>query len=190
MTNKIKFHLVCLVMGFFTFNVAKAQDDAPTKGRYYNKNKINFLSGGNNYKDYKGISLSTVHGIHLSERFASGIGIGLSGGQKYDSTIIPVFLNGTLSLTETRKLYLTGDLGYSFATEKVVKGGLIGDISLGWKFMVGKLAIAPEVGYRYDGYKVRGFELVVLDGFYVIRTSNSYMPRHINSFSTGLSIFF
>jgi len=177
-------------MGLFTFNVAKAQYQTPTKGDYYNKNKINILSGGNNYKDHMGINLSTVHGIHLSERFASGIGIGLSGGQKYDSTIIPVFLNGTLSLIETRKLYLTGDLGYSFATEKGIKGGVIGDVSIGWKFRVGKLAIAPEVGYRYDGYKVRGLEIVEFDGFYVIRASNSYVSEHINSFSTGLSIFF
>ncbi len=179
-----------LILGIFGLNTAKAQDKAPTKGSYFNKNKLNFLSGGNNYENYKGVNLSTIHGIHISDHFATGIGIGVTGGQKYDSTIIPIFLNGTLSVAQMRKLYLSGDLGYSIATEKGVKGGLLGEISVGWKFRIGKIAIAPEIGYRYDGYKVRGLEVVALDGYTIIRTSDSYFSQHINSFSTGLSVFF
>lgn len=87
-------------------------------------------------------------------------------------------------------MYLSGDLGYSFAIEKIVKGGLLGEISLGRKFRIGKFAIAPEIGYRFDRYKGRGIEMVESDGNYIIRVSNSHVSKHINPFSTGLSVFF
>lgn len=191
MTNKIKGILVyLLVLGIFGLNTAKAQNEPPTRGDYYNKNKINFLTGGNNYENDKGINLSTIHGIHLSETFASGIGIGITGGNKYSSTIVPVFVNGTLSLTDTRKLYLSGDVGYSFATEKAIKGGILGELSVGWKFNIGKFAFAPEVGYRYDGYKSKALELLELNDEYVWRITDNYFSHHINSFSAGISFFF
>ena len=188
--NKINLSTYFLILSFFTLNAAKAQFNLPAKGSYYNKNKINFLSGGNNYNGASGYNISTIHGIHLSERFDAGLGIGLTDGVKYTSPLIPVFLNGTLSLTDTRDLFLSGDLGYLFATEKVVKGGLMGEISVGLKLRVGKFAIAPEIGYRYDAYQLKGYEMIASDGNFVIRPPGEYFTRHITSFSTGLSVFF
>jgi len=179
-----------LILAFFTLNTAKAQVEPHAKGSYFNKNKINFLSGGNLYSNSSGINFSTVHGIYLSEGLAAGVGIGLTDGAKYESTIIPVFLNGTLSLANDGKMYLSGDLGYSFATDNLVKGGLLGEISLGWRLRIGKFAVAPEIGYRFDVYKGKGVERVKLDGQSIIRVSNNNVTKYMNSFSTGLSVFF
>ena len=189
--NNIKISFSCfLLLAFFTFNSAKGQFEPPVKGDYFNKNKINFLFGGNNYNRAKGLNFSTINGIQVSDHLAAGIGIGFTDGVKYESPIIPVFLNGTLSLTGDGKMYLSGDLGYSFATEKLVKGGMLGEISLGRKIRIGKFAIAPEIGYRFDGYKGRGVETVELDGQRIIRVSNSNVSKYVDSFSTGLSVFF
>lgn len=187
---KIAALLIIVTIGCLNLNSAKAQDQSSKKWSYFNKNKLNFLSGGNNYKDHKAVNLSTIHGVHLSDRFATGIGVGLTDGLKYPSPIIPIFLNGTLSLTERKKLYLSGDLGYSIATEDPIKGGLLGEIGIGWKFRIGKIAIAPEIGYRYDGFKDRALEMIEGDGFIIYRPTGKYISDHINSFSTGISIFF
>ena len=187
--NKIAALLIFLVISCLTIN-ATAQEQSPKKHSYFNKYKINFLSGGNNDDEEKGLNLSTVHGVHVSDRFAAGIGLGLTSGLKYPSPIIPIFLNGTLSLTKAKKLYLSGDLGYSIATENGIKGGVLGEIAIGWKFKIGKIAIAPEIGYRYDGYKFRAWELIVSNDSFIYRPTNNYLSDHINSFSTGISVFF
>ena len=189
--NKIKRSaLSTLVLAFLCTTTAIAQDKTVDKGSYYNKNKINVLSGGNNYGNDKGINLSTIHGINLSDKFAAGLGIGVTGGNKYPSTLVPVFVNGLLSVTDNRKLYLSGDLGYSFGTEKDFREGLLGELSIGWKFKIGKFAIAPEVGYRYDGFKTPIYEAIMTEENYIIRKTNSYHSYHLNSLSAGISLFF
>jgi hypothetical protein len=187
---KIGALLIFIMIGCLSLNTAKAQDESPKKWSYFNKNNITFQSAGNNDDDDKGLNLSTIHGVHLSDRFAAGIGVGITGGVKYPYTLIPVFLNGTLSLTQSRKLYLSADFGYSITTEKYAKGGPVGALAIGWKFRIGKIAIAPEIGYRFDGYRDRVWALDVSDDSYTYRPTNNYASQHINSFSTGISIFF
>jgi hypothetical protein len=176
------------MLGSFSLNRAIAQDKTSSKIAYFNKTKINFLSGGNKDDNDKGINLSTIHGAYVSEILAFGLGIGITGGNKYPSTVIPVFLSSKLSLTNTRKLYISGDLGFSFATEKAVKGGILGELSFGWKFRFGKVAIAPELGYRYDEYKGKYTRLNAINGEYTY--SEISFSNHINSLSAGLSLFF
>ncbi len=159
-------------------------------GSYFNKNKLNILSGGNNTDEEKGISVSTIHGIYLSEYFAAGLGVGITGGRKYPSTLIPVFVDGTYSFAAKGRLYLSADAGYSFATDKGYKGGIIGEATIGWKFRIGKFALAPEIGFRYDKYKIRPYIFDDTEGGYQLRLSDSYVSRHINSLSTGVSVFF
>lgn len=187
-TIRIRVLLVSLMLGSFSLNRAIAQDKTSSKIAYYNKTKINFLSGGNNDDNDRGINLSTIHGAHVSDILALGVGIGITGGNRYPSTVIPVFLNSKLSLTNTRKLYISGDLGFSFATENAVKGGILGELSIGWKFRFGGVAIAPEIGYRYDGYKGKYTRTNAINGEYTY-TDISF-SNHINSLSAGLSLYF
>ena len=187
---KIAALFIVVTISCLHFSSAKAQAQSSKKGSYFNKNNITLLSGGNNDDDDKGLNLSTVHGVHLSDRFAAGFGVGLTSGVKYPYTLIPVFLNGTLSLTQSGKLYLSADLGYSITTEKYAKGGPLGALAIGWKFRIGKIAIAPEIGYRFDGYRDRVWKLDVSDDSYTYRPTNDYASQYINSFSTGLSIIF
>lgn len=190
MTNKLKLLFPLLSILFISFvNVADAQE-AGTIRRYFNKNKVNVLSAGNNNNGDKGINVSTVHGLNFSRSFAAGIGIGLTGGNKYPSTIIPLFVNGTVSFADSGKLYLSGDLGASIATEDGVKGGLFTDISIGRKFRIGKFFVAPEIGYRYDKYRAQTLIAEYIDEMYIIRRSNTYTTDHINSISAGISFFF
>lgn len=190
MTKPFKPLVFALSILFILTSKNSIAQDGIEKGSYFNKTKLNILISGDSEGDEAGLNLSTVHGLNFSEKFSAGIGVGITGGMKYPSTIVPLFVNGTFFPIVSRKLYLSGDFGYSIATEQMIRGGMLGELAVGWRFKLGRFALAPELGYRYDKYKSKVLVLEQIDGNYVLRPSDNFSSSDIKSFSAGISFFF
>ena len=84
----------------------------------------------------------------VSNRFSAGIGTGLS---LYEATLIPLFANAKLAITQPRKFtpFVECGSGYAFASNKNANGGFLLNSSLGVQYaLFDKIKLQLAAGYE------------------------------------------
>ena len=84
----------------------------------------------------------------ISKRFSTGIGTGLSF---YEVTLIPLFANAKLAITQPRKFtpFVEFGSGYAFAANKNANGGFHLNSSLGVQYALSeKIKLQLSAGYE------------------------------------------
>ena len=152
MKNKL-FNTLILTLYATLFSI-NSHAQRPEKLDYFNKSFIGFLpstnNSGNSFSKQRGTLISTVNGIKINSNLAVGIGVGIGAYVNPTFTSIPVFLDGNYYLyKKNNSPYAYADLGYSFSTANFIKGGILLEAGLGWKFKItDKFMLGPQVGYR------------------------------------------
>ncbi|MBD5189619.1 MAG: hypothetical protein HDS95_05005 [Bacteroidales bacterium] len=117
---------------------------------------------------------STSHGYQINSKFFAGAGLGMEYNQKWDTWIIPLFLQGRMDMKfGVFTPYADLRLGYNLTQG----GGVYFSPTVGYRFNWGrKMGVNIGLGLTLIDYKIEKYESSIdLDnGFYEIYYAGNY----------------
>lgn len=166
--KKIKV-IALLVIPFIAQHVM-AQENTKSKGSYFNITEFGYHMGAQSFKFSQegdridifaqALSLRTINGIFLTDKFSVGVGLGLEGFKTPDAeffykSAFQVFADARYYFkNEKNTPFAYADFGHSIQLNNNFMNGINMGAGVGYKFSLkGKTALQTSLGYSQQNNK-------------------------------------
>jgi hypothetical protein len=168
-----KIKVITLLLISFVAQRVMAQENAKSKGSYFNITEFGYHMGaqrfeinaqGDTFDTFaQALSLRTINGIFLTDKFSVGVGLGLEGYKTprtgfFQESAFQVFGDARYYLkNEKNTPFAYADFGHSIRLNDNFLKGINMGAGVGYKFSLkGKTALQTSLGYSQQNSS-RGF---------------------------------